>query len=126
MRHSCAHPLGNQISLELRNRTDDVKQELPGGRRGVHAFGVAYEIDSERAELVETFDQMFQRAGKAIEFPNQNNIEEALSSVSHERVELRPMALNTTHSGVYVLSVRCKALAGEAPKILELDLAVLV
>jgi len=60
MRHSRAYPLCNQIALELRNRADNVKQELPCRGGGIHAFGQADEIDSECTELIQTFNQVFQ------------------------------------------------------------------
>jgi len=75
MCHSSAHPLRNQIALELRNRADDVKQELPCRGGGIDAFGQADEIYSERAELIQAFNQVFQGARESVELPDQNYIE---------------------------------------------------
>src|SRR5712691_1556490 len=116
MGHPGAHPLGNEVPLELRNGSHNVEQELATRADGIDAFGVADEIDTERPELIETFDQVYQRAGEEVELPDQDHIEEALAGVLHQQIELGAVALGAAHTNIDIFAVLSEALAGVAPK----------
>src|SRR5713101_3412170 len=126
MGHPGAHSLANEVPLELRYSSHDVEEKLAARGGGIDAFGIADEIDPEGAELIEAFDQVFQRAGEAIELPDQDHIEEALVGVLHQHIELGAVALCPAHTNIDIFAVLSETLAGVAPKILELHLAVLV
>src|SRR5712692_10773573 len=126
MGHPGAHSLANEVPLELRYSSHDVEEKLSARGGGIDAFGIADEIDPEGAELIEAFDQVLQRTGEAVELPDQDHIEETLAGVLHQHIELGAVALGPAHTNIYILAVLSETLAGVAPKVLELHLAVLV
>ncbi len=72
MSHTCPRPFSNQITLELSDCSHNVEKKLTGRGSPVDSFGVADKIDPKRTEFIEAFDQVLQRAGEALEFPDQN------------------------------------------------------
>src|SRR2546425_8780836 len=91
------YAFGDQVTLKLRHGTHNVEEKLTAGSRGIHAFGVADEINAQRPEFFETIDQMFYGTGETIEFPNQDNIEMPFTSVLHQSVQLRTATLGYAH-----------------------------
>jgi hypothetical protein len=124
--HPGPHSLGNQIPFELRYCSYDVEEKLAGRGGRIDAFGVADEIDPERTEFVKAFYQVLERSSEAIEFPDQDHIEEALASILHQHIELGAVALGSAHTHINIFAVLSEALAGVAPQILKLHLTVLV
>jgi hypothetical protein len=61
----------------LRDRADDMKEKLTAGGCRINALGVADEIDPQGTELVQAFNEVLQRAGESIEFPDKDDIEES-------------------------------------------------
>jgi len=55
--HSSPNPFGDQVSLKLGDGSHNVEKELAGRRSRVDSLGVADEVDPQRTEFVQAFDQ---------------------------------------------------------------------
>jgi hypothetical protein len=111
------HTFRNQIAFELGDGTHDVEQKLAAWGRGIDALGEADEINPQRSEFFEAIDQVLDGAGEAVEFPHQDNIEEALVSALHECIELRSATLCPADTNIDVLVNTAKSLAGKATQV---------
>jgi hypothetical protein len=103
-----------------------MERELTGGSGGVDSLGVADKINSQRAELIQTFDQLFQGPSEPVKLPNQDHIKLALASIFHQGVKLRPMTLGSADANIDVFAVMVKTLGGLSPKVQQLYIAILV
>jgi hypothetical protein len=114
MGDACPNPLCDQISFELRHGTHDVEQQLAGGCGGVDPFGVGNEVDAQGSKLGKTVHQVFDRTRKTVELPDQDNVEPALASLTHELVQPGTPALSSTYAFVHELAAASESLAGIA------------
>jgi hypothetical protein len=65
----CTNALLNPRTFELRYRSQDTRNESPGGRRGVDALAEGHERDASRLPFVEHQHEMPEVAPKAVEAP---------------------------------------------------------
>src|SRR5262245_14144917 len=111
VRESGFHPLANDFSLELGERSRDVEHRSPHWRGRVDSLVERHELDSERAELVERPCEMRYGAGESIEAEDYDGIHRPSSCVRHQLIERRPSFLRTADSMVDVLSLYLPAAA---------------
>src|SRR5271166_3822985 len=64
------HPLLRERPLELRQRAEDMEQELTLRRRGVHLLGQRTESDPARLEVGDRLEQMGQRSTEPVQLPD--------------------------------------------------------
>jgi len=124
--HSRAHTLSNQVPFELRYPADHVKQQLPTRRGGVNTLGEADEVNSEGTKFFEAVDQVFKGTREPVKLPNQHDIKNATVSVLDQCIQLGAPTLGSADSGVHVLAKSRESLAGIAPQIRQLQIAVLI
>ena len=74
------YAFSNALTLELRNRAEDVHLELPCWRGCINSFREAHEGDAERLAFVEQRDQVSEIAPKAIEPPADQHVKLTPSS----------------------------------------------
>ena len=58
---------GDEATLEVGDGTEDMKDELSGGRGGIQAFLEAHEMDAAAVEIVNGFEQFSKGSAQAIE-----------------------------------------------------------
>ena len=59
--------LGDQSTLEVRDRPENVEHELAGGRGGVEALLEADQVDATGLEAVDSLEQLAKRASQSVE-----------------------------------------------------------
>lgn len=112
VRHASTHSLHNEIPFELGDRANYVKQKLSGRCRGVDALSETDEINAQRAELLQAVDEVFKRASKASEFPDQDDIKQTLTCSRHQRIQLGSLTLSPADPEIDELVVASKPLFG--------------
>src|SRR5713101_3603688 len=120
------HSFCDQVSLKLRDRPHDVKQQLTRGCRGVDPLGVRNEVNPQGFEFIQTVHQMLNGASETVELPDQDDIESPLAGIIHECVKLGTPTLGATHAFIHEFVAAAKPLFGIAPQVFELHVAALV
>jgi hypothetical protein len=100
--------------------------QFAGRRRGVNAFRQTDKRDSQRLQLVEERDQVFQIAPEPIEPPADQDVEPAAPGVRNQLVERRPPILRTGDTPIDVLNGRPVPSLRVAPELLKLILRLLL
>jgi hypothetical protein len=121
-----AHSLCNQISLELRHRADNVKQQLPAWRRRVDSLRKAHEIDAQGPEFFQAIHQVLERSRETVELPNQHHVKYPLPGILQQVIKRRATTLGSADAMVDVFVGAAEALASVAAQVSQLQVTVLV
>jgi hypothetical protein len=79
--HAGAHPLDDQVALELGDGTHDDHDGAPQRSAGVDVLAITDELDIEAVEIIEHFEEVTDGARHAIEGPHQDDIEAVPTSI---------------------------------------------
>lgn len=125
--HPGAYPLPQDLTLELRHRPDDSKDDAACRRSGVDPLEARDEGDADGPELLERRDEIRDLAAEAIEARNDVGVDVAAARRGTEAVELRPARERPRHAPVDGLLRDGPAARREvASKVDELELGVSV
>jgi len=91
IRQSRLYPFRDQRSLKLGNRSDHLEHEFTRWQRCIDGLGHGNKIDSEGSAHLESRHELFQRASKAVEFPNDEDIDGSPSTSFHQFVQRGPV-----------------------------------
>jgi IS1 family transposase len=75
LRHSCLHPFPQQLPFKLRNRTQDLKRESSRWQRRVDILSERNQIYTQRPTLLTDGQQLFERPGQPMQFPDDDHVE---------------------------------------------------
>jgi len=76
-RQAGAGALADELALELRERAEDVEDELPAGARGVDRLGEEAESDLSLLEELNEVDEVAEAAAQPIELPDDDGVPRA-------------------------------------------------
>ena len=123
--HAGAHPLDDEIALQLGDGTDDHDDRPTQRAAGIDLFAEADEFDIEMIQLIQHLEEVFHRPGQPVRGPDQDHIEAAAAGVLHHFIETRASSFGTAD----LIGILCDdliiALNSHLLEIVELGLRVL-
>lgn len=89
-----ADPLDDQTSLQLADGADNDDHGAAQRSAGIDLLPEGDELDAEAVQLVEDFEEVADRAGDAIEGPDQNDVEASVAGIAQDLVQTRAPSLH--------------------------------
>ncbi len=124
--HAGAHPLDDQVALELGDHRDDDHHGPAEWAAGVELLAEADELDIEAVEFVEDFQEVAHGAGQPVAGPYEHDIELSAAGLGQHLIEARAARLGSADAvGIFVDHGEAP-LQGQLPQVVDLGLGVLV
>jgi hypothetical protein len=109
-----AHPLPDQLALELGKGQQHIEREPPHAGAGVERLGDGYERDAVRLEQLDQLGKIRQRARQPVDFVHHHGIDLAGPDIRQERLQGRPLQRGPGEGSIVI------AIADEAPAFARL------
>ena len=97
-----AHPLGDDLPLELGEGEQDVERQPPHGRRGVEALGDRDEGDARTVEHLDELREVHQRPRQPVDLVDHHDVNQPLLDVGEELLQTGPLQRAAGEAAVVV------------------------